>query len=72
MPYKKSAKYYHHRRHNPGLFEKTSFRTIPIANSSYSGTKFLVPGAKVIVGKYKKTKKWRIQSILEPKTNRNA
>ena len=72
MPYKRYAGYYHHRRHDPDLFDKKTFRTIPIANSSYKGTRFLVPGAKAIIAKHIKSKKYRIQSILEPKTNRNA
>lgn len=66
MPYK-NAKYKHNRQLPPSKFIKGSFETVPLTHTFYSGTKFAVKGAKAVVGKLKKTKKWAIQSILIPK-----
>mgnify|MGYP000592534846 CR=1 FL=1 len=67
MPYKKS-KYRHYRQRNPKEFYKSSFRTVPLSHARYKGKKFKrYKNAKAIVGKYKKDKKWKIQSILIPK-----
>ena len=67
MPYSRKAKYKHHRQKKPGLFIKSSFRTVPITHTAYRGKKFKKPGVKAVVGKLKSTKKWATQSILEPK-----
>lgn len=56
-------KYKRHRKNNPSLFIKNSFRTVPLSHTNYKGK---LKG-KAIVGKLKKTKKWAIQSILEEK-----
>ncbi len=56
-------KYKRHRKKNPSLFIKSSFRTVPLSHTNYKGK---LKG-KAIVGKLKKTGKWEIQSILENK-----
>jgi len=56
-------KYKRHRKKNPSLFIKNSFRTVPLSHTDYKGK---LKG-KAIVGKLKKNKKWEIQSILEEK-----
>jgi len=68
MPYSKKAKYYHIRQKNPKLFEKDSFRVVPLSHTNYRGTKFKKDkNTKAIVGKLKKSGKWSIQSILVKK-----
>ena len=67
MPYSKEAKYLHHRQHDPELFIKSTFRTVPLSHTNYKGTKYDKEKCKVIIGKLKKSGKWAIQSILEPK-----
>ena len=56
-------KYRRHRKKDPSLFIKSSFRTVPLTHTDYRGK---LKG-KAIIGKLKKTKKWAIQSILEDK-----
>lgn len=76
MPYSDEAKYIHNRQLPPGRFDKSTFKTVPLSHTSYSGSKFNVKGAKAVVGRLKKryrpkTKKnlkvWAIQTILIPK-----
>jgi len=67
MPYSRKAKYRHFRRIEPKEFKKGTFRTVPITHTNYKGKKWNKKGVKAIVGKHKKSKKWRIQSILVPK-----
>ena len=78
MPYSKKAKYRHHRQRSPKMFIKSTFETVPLSHTEYSGRKLKKPGAKAIVGVLKpqyrtsvkrggKPRKWRIQSILVPK-----
>jgi len=57
------GKYKRHRKKDPKLFVKLSFRTVPLSHTNYKGK---LKG-KAIVGKLKRTKKWAIQSILEEK-----
>ena len=77
MPYKFS-KYKHNRQKPPSRFDRSSFKTVPLNHTDYTGKKFKKPGAKAIVGKlkvkYRTAKKrgarpraWGIQSILIPK-----
>ncbi len=58
---RKTTKYKRWRQKAPGLFIKTSFRTVPLSHTEYKGKK----KGKAVVGKLKRTKKWAIQSILE-------
>jgi len=72
IPYSKKAKYYHNRQQDLDDFVKGSLRTVPLHHSGYKGDKYKEwnkkgSGAKAIVGKKKKTKKWATQSILIPK-----
>ncbi len=69
MPYSREAAYRHHRQKDPALFDKKTFKTVPISHTNYTGKKFAAKGNKAIVGKYKKCKDhcWHIQSILELK-----
>ena len=57
------SKYRRHRQKSPGLFIKSSFRTVPLSHTEYRGKK----RGKAIVGKLKRNKKWAIQAILENK-----
>lgn len=75
MPYSEKSKYKHHRQRPPDQFEKSTFKTVPVSHSNYTGTKFKVKGAEAIVGRLKKqfrpkTKKnnkvWAVQSFLIP------
>lgn len=56
-----TKKYKRWRQKSPGLFIKTSFRTVLLNHTDYKGKK----KGKAIVGKLKRNKKWGIQSILE-------
>ena len=67
MPYSRKAKYYHHRQRHPNEFIKGSFRNVPISHTKYRGKKFKKKGARAIIGKLKKNKKWVVQSYLVPK-----
>lgn len=72
MPYSKKAKFYHHRQKSPRLFDKKTFKNVPLNHTSYRGEKYskwMYSGtpARAIVGKLKKSKKWSTQSILIPK-----
>lgn len=73
MPYSKKAKFYHHRQKSPRLFDKKTFKNVPLNHTSYRGEKYskwMYSGtpARAIVGRLKKSKKWSTQSILIPKT----
>lgn len=70
MPYGKKSKYNHNRQRSPKEFIKKSFKTVPLSHTSYSGNKYKNKKAKAIVGKLKRNKKWKIQSILVPKNRR--
>ncbi len=63
MPFSKKAKYLHKRQRQPRLFEKKTFKTVPISHTDYSG-KYQKKGNKAIVGRLKKTGEWKLQSIL--------
>jgi hypothetical protein len=69
MPYSKKSAYKHNRQKPPRRFIKSTFKTVPLSHTEYSGKKFKVKGAKAIVGKLKNKKHnaWKIQSILIPK-----
>jgi hypothetical protein len=69
MPYSRKAEYRHYRQLDPSLFDKDTFKTVPISHTNYSGKKFAKKGNKAIVGKFKRCKDncWHIQSILELK-----
>ena len=56
-------KYKRHRKKDPSLSIKSSFRTVPLNHTDYRGK---LKG-KAIIGRLKKTKTWAIQSILEEK-----
>ncbi len=58
---RKTKKYKRWRQKSPGLFIKSSFRTVPLSHTEYKGKK----KGKAVVGKLRKSKKWVIQSILE-------
>jgi hypothetical protein len=75
MPYSKKAQYKHNRQKPPSKFYKSTFKTVPLSHTDYSGKKFKKPGAKAIVGRLKpqyrvpkkrgaKPRAWSIQSIL--------
>lgn len=72
MPYGKNAKFFHKRQQKPDQFIGNTFRTVPLSHTDYSGEKYKKwkkkdSGAKAVVARKKKTKKWGIQSILIPK-----
>lgn len=78
MPYSEKANYRHNRQKPPNMFDKSTFKTVPLDHTDYSGKKFDKPGAKAIVGRLKvknrkpkkrggKPRAWGIQSILIPK-----
>lgn len=76
MPYSDKAKYKHNRQKPPSHFSKSTFKTVPVENTSYTGKKFKKKGTVAIVGRLKKeyrpeTKKdkkvWAVQSFLVPK-----
>lgn len=72
MPFSPKAKYRHIKQRPPERFEKGSQRTVPIANTAYSGKKYSRKGVKAIVGRlkkrYRKVNAYAIQTILVPKT----
>lgn len=77
MPYSRKALYKHLRQKNPKMFQKKSFRTVPLNHSNYKGKKFSNYNrkgtkAKAIVGKLKSNKKWSTQSILIPKKRKKG
>lgn len=73
MPYRK-GNYRHKRYQDPDLFDKDTFRTVPISHTD-SKLKNKYPNALAVVGKKKKTKRltrrgnkpWVIQKIMIPK-----
>lgn len=71
MPYSNNAKYTHNRQLPPYYFEESTFKTVPLSHTRYSGKKYNKKGALAIVGRLKKkhVKKHNdsIQSILIPK-----
>jgi hypothetical protein len=73
MPYGPKARYKHDRQRSPTEFYADSFRTVPLHHTKYRGKKYAwykrkKSGARAVVARSKKTKKWGIQSILIPKT----
>lgn len=72
MPYSKDARYRHDRQQHPRIFNKSTFKTVPLNHTKYRGKKYahyMYSGTpvKAIVGKLKKSGDWAIQSILIPK-----
>lgn len=75
IPFGKKAGFLHKRQKNPKLFQKSTFKTVPLSHAGYSGEKYKKwnerdSGAKAIVGTLKKSNKRGIQSILIPKNKK--
>lgn len=72
IPNSKKARYFHKRQQQPDQFIGNTFRTVPLSHTDYSGEKYKKwkkkdSGAKAVVARKKKSKKFGIQSILIPK-----
>ena len=55
MPYSNNAKYTHNRQLPPSYFEESTFKTVPLSHTRYSGKKYNKKGAMAIVGRLKKS-----------------
>ena len=61
---RKTKNWLRYRQEDPDKFVQKSFRNVPISHTDYKGK---IKGQRAIVGKLKKTGKWKIQSILKKK-----
>jgi hypothetical protein len=59
---RKTKNWLRYRQEDPDKFVQKSFRNVPISHTNYKGK---IKGERAIVGKMKKTGKWKIQSILK-------
>lgn len=51
-----------YRQEDPSKFIQKSFRNVSISHANYKGK---IKAQRAIVGKLKKTSKWKIQSVLK-------
>lgn len=77
MPYSKKSRFLHKRQQQPDKFIGNTFRTVSLSHTNYSGGKYKKwkkpgSGAKAVVARKKKSKKWGIQSILIPKKKKKT
>jgi len=66
MPVEETANNFRIRQARQNLFDESTFKTVPITRTSYSG-KYRKKGVQAVVGKKKSNGKWGIQTILVPK-----
>jgi len=59
---RKTKNWIRYRQKDPKLFDQESFRNVPLSHTEYKGK---IKGQRAIVGKLKKTEKWKIQSVLK-------
>jgi len=59
---RKTKNWIRYRQEDPSKFVQSSFRNVPLFHTEYKGK---IKGQRAIVGKLKKTMKWKIQSVLK-------